>query len=703
MSKTTKTLINDIACDITDNCCDNQILSSFAKEFDTLQSLDEENIKKIIMDMSNSVDLRLSAITKFFSMNSEETLSIISNITGIYSFNGAKNLETLLFRICTMTDLSSFLKVEAVKGLLNYEEQEEDIESDDDEQMIDIKTSGNENIRKRNNSRQTIAFKALNTVCESFDNFLATPCRVDAIFSLMKCSDYKNNSKEYFNKLINDQKLDCDYRYKIILSLEKLPKFPTTFDYTYIFFMESAQTEFINNNKNMTYYRILSGQYILLKLKINIEETQNILLSFAKDLQLDYNLRADSADILLNLGNTQKVKDDAREIINILGRVNGSVKSVFDNAQNVHSTEIEKSSLENLQKLIEIKHIMDGGDITFSHVKTEIENILKNKKDIVKEQNKSCKEDCNDKIECGYCCKCLCNDELCQNTTIINLDKEVNKFCSVLCKEENIKEEKIGISLNRIAIDRMVYSIYNKSLSNILIIVWSYIQQHDQKEAMLQRLIEELIDTSGTCATGYASRLVNVISGFGEFSIKISWEDQIVANFTGRLNACVRNIDSENSIYFTEEFQRKQMIAIYKKYLKTEAIKTSKEKKIDDDYEDEEDDYDKETREEDEKVSMTINNFKQKQNMNALKKQTQDKEEDEKIDIKEAILFFKSEVINEMSFPPSEFRYRINFLKFFRDHMLKIREELYLEFKEYITDEMFDLYIRKAISSYEGC
>ena len=44
---------------------------------------------------------------------------------------------------------------------------------------------------------------------------------------------------------------------------------------------------------------------------------------------------------------------------------------------------------------------------------------------------------------------------------------------------------------------------------------------------------------------------------------------------------------------------------------------------------------------------------------------------------------------------------RINFLTFFRKNMLSIREELYKEFCEHITDTDFDLYIRSAISTYE--
>ena len=106
---------------------------------------------------------------------------------------------------------------------------------------------------------------------------------------------------------------------------------------------------------------------------------------------------------------------------------------------------------------------------------------------------------------------------------------------------ENI--DKINISLNRIYVDRAVYSKYSCSLINILLKVWTYIIGHDSEIQMKIRLLQELTDMSGTCSSGFLSRLVNSITGFGDFSLRISWEDQIVGNLTGRLNARAKNID----------------------------------------------------------------------------------------------------------------------------------------------------------------
>ena len=63
---------------------------------------------------------------------------------------------------------------------------------------------------------------------------------------------------------------------------------------------------FFNNQKNRTLYRILAGQYLIQKCKLkNTQDIELILLSFSQDPDLDYNLRADAADVILRLGSLQ--------------------------------------------------------------------------------------------------------------------------------------------------------------------------------------------------------------------------------------------------------------------------------------------------------------------------------------------------------------------------------------------------------------
>ena len=156
---------------------------------------------------------------------------------------------------------------------------------------------------------------------------------------------------------------------------------------------------------------------------------------------------------------------------------------------------------------------------------------------------------------------------------------------------------------------------------------------HKNEQELLKRLLEELEDMSGTCSTGFASRLVNIVSGFGEFNIRISWEDQIVANFAGRLNAKARVIQDEQSIFRTKYYQ-------------------------------------------------DVANIQP--------------------DIDDIIESFSQAVLEELPIKSSEPGKRKNFNLFLRCSISDIRDEMYLEFTEFLDDTTFDLYIRKALMHYEG-
>ena len=107
------------------------------------------------------------------------------------------------------------------------------------------------------------------------------------------------------------------------------------------------------------------------------------------------------------------------------------------------------------------------------------------------------------------------------------------------------------------------------------------------------------------------SRIVNTLSGFDEqMSLTISFEDQIIANLEGRLNACIRALENEDDM---------------------------------------------------------------------------------------------DDILQQMTIPVLHYDLRGKFLKFFREHISQIREEMYEEFRHFMTDLDYDFYFRKAIIHYEGC
>jgi len=540
----------------------NNLIMELCHETDDIdECVNKNDYVKVITDLSNSLKNRVITLEKYFKQYGEDECNeIINKLSTMYQFSGTKILQEYLYEISVNSILPIMLKLVCVKSLCSF-----------------------------NNK---CGYTALNSVCKSESmKDLPTPCKIDAICLLMKNKEYKNESLLYFIKIINDCSLECDFRYKTILSLEN-KDIKNKKNY-----IRESCIEFLKEVKNMTLYRILACQNILQKYKILKElrvEIEDIIMTFAQDSELDYNLRADAADVILNLGCEDNI-ELARKIIIMLGTENTHSRSIYDNKQNVHIDEIEESVLIGLEFLASLcVKKCDNLIIDFDYVKGKILKIIesdKPKKDVEKH--------------------------------IIEKHKE--------------KVDKIKLSLNRINMDRVLYGTYNLYLKNVIVRVWTYLKSHKSENDMIKRLLEELYDMSGTCSSGFLSRLINVISGFGDFNIRISWKDQIISNLSGRLNFRAKNITNPDII---DENIKKYFIE-------------------------------------------TDNND----------------DNDTKL---EKLQEFQGRIFEQMSIPNIKYALRKDFLTFFRVNMLSIREEMYEEFKNYISDTDYDLYFRTAISHYES-
>jgi hypothetical protein len=614
---------------------------------DVNMNASEPEIRKalveIILDMSWSNYVRMKHLNIFIQKwpNHEQLVEIINKLSLMFQFSGIKRLEKYLYSIVTESKMSPVLKISPIKSLCTFRD------------------------------RQT-GFKALNIFCKKMSKDIPTPCQIEIVKILMEKKEYKKQALGYFINIINNQSIACDYRYKSILSLENLENVKNK-----KILIKHATLSFFNNSLNRTLYRILAGQMLMQKKLVPFKNERNhvqlTIMSFAQDPELDYNLRADAADVILGLGDLSN-KLTARKIIQMLGRENRSVRTIFDNAQNVHVDEIEKSVKEIIEFLSSIvirpSDKEDKKEITFDVIKKNIKDLLeielKQKIKEIKEIKAPRKtgeeiyfESVNSKEDPNYVSK--------ENKK----NKEIKEKQITDSHEEKV--DKINISLNRILIDRALYSQYNCSLLYILKRIWIYLSSHKNRKSMELRLLQELVDMSGTCSSGFASRLVNVISGFGEFSLRISWRDQLVSNFTGRLNSRARKMAEKDQLIKNYNIyckkKREKQIETYKNYIKNIE-------------------------------STGFNSCQNKKDSHITKfrsKYINDKKENKL----KALTSFQSKVIQEMCLNTNDFASRRNFLKFFRKNMLSIREELYEEFKDYIDDTSFDLYFRAAVSMYE--
>lgn len=121
----------------------------------------------------------------------------------------------------------------------------------------------------------------------------------------------------------------------------------------------------------------------------------------------------------------------------------------------------------------------------------------------------------------------ILNDIKSKVNNVKNLDYYFDKF-----KEyKNLKDVYL-----RLTEDKTFFVKLNSNLSNIFCVVCEYIDKNENKEELMKRLIEECIDMSDTCSTGYINRLANVFSGFEEYKITMSVKSELKALFFHLMN-----------------------------------------------------------------------------------------------------------------------------------------------------------------------
>ena len=298
----------------------------------------------------------------------------------------------------------------------------------------------------------------------------------------------------------------------------------------------------------------------------------------------------------------------------------------------MHNQKIEESVKNILEVLLSFPTIkLDNNEIDFNYISSQIYKILTFEK-YKNIEGKKCKN---------------CKDETCKEFCCNNREIQYNRH-------NNIK-----MSLNRIEMDRSLY--LNSTTSKILIKLYSYIQKNEYVEQLEKRLLEELEEMTGKCSSGFVSRLCNTLSGFGDLNIYVSFEDQIIACFVGRLNSYIHKISNKDSPFYNDKLY--DMLNLYLKSIS----------------------YDKYT------VNTPLKNIID----DYLKYDRESK-------INKAIEYFQEQVLNEMTLNTNKFDDRKNFLLFFGTYLPNLRQELWEEFKDFVDEFIFDLTIRKAISTYEG-
>ena len=235
---------------------------------------------------------------------------------------------------------------------------------------------------------------------------------------------------------------------------------------------------FVMNGSNCIRYRILACQALLTQCGLPSEDrvrVEQILFEIARNTDNDENTRADALDIIQLHTSSNETAVEANKMLTELG----GGATVYENKQNAHTVSVVASALESIALLYEYT----------------------------------------------------------KSQTLPAFDDVVADITRLADAESERTGTIVRSVINRIRIDRSDLNAAITSLRELLCNIYLYISNHPKRTNLERILIQEMVDTDGTCATGYAERLINTLSGFGEFKVTISWEDQIRANIHARLNA----------------------------------------------------------------------------------------------------------------------------------------------------------------------
>lgn len=442
-------------------------------------NIDNINDIKELIDMfftgDYSIDERISILKKINKIDRCVCLELINRCISIYSITKGDIYKNILIKIINLhIDINT--KISCADCLFSIN-----------------KNDGYNYYKKLTNLK---SFNTLNCIV-----------KIEILKILMEIIDnYKHTLKKIL-KICLDKNIDIQYRYDIIQNIQKNNNIN-------IKYVDALYLNFLNNKNTYTRYKIYASQYIFKHHnRFNNEEIKNIEYichDICLDNMMDYNIRADCADMLIRCSNNEEIKNIARDIIIMLGVSKGGFKTIYNNRQNVHEDDIDNSCKKILEKLAERDmSVRDGKIVNFDDV---------------------CKE---------------------------LLDEIKDEGESKNGSESKDEGEKINIikgSLLRINIDQALY--LGQTIKTIFIKIWTHLCKHEHKDELKKRLVEELVDSKGKCGSGYVTRLLNVFSGYdNDLSIQISYKHQIKSNVIAILNRKIKNIrDEEIKCELVDEF-----------------------------------------------------------------------------------------------------------------------------------------------------
>lgn len=373
-------------------------------------------------------------------------------------------------------------------------------------------------------SKRESILDAMERILYTHERKIPSPIRANIIKYLIMNKTHQSRGLDQARDLVFDEDIDIGFRLRFILDLDTI-RMPNMNDFSmekdlYMDWSKKVLLVFVKSIYLSTGHRVIVSNILLGKYSLERDESEtvlDILFGIGRSQRENYNTRADALDVVVSnarrFGYTD-IYQEANAELHALG-VTKSGKDIYSNAQNVHEKSIVQSAL---------------------NVLTYIEEQI---------SKKNIRVESFDKTRDAFMATVWS-----QKPAKHVVEKNDPRYIEYkeLKRKYRMKVDAISYSLTRISLDYAVYGMRNRTLMDIMCILWAYLDQHQYKDELIQRMEEELIDASGLCSTGHAFRLLNIISGYDEVAIGISIEDEFMAKVQKMLNEYIMNMKDEEKI-----------------------------------------------------------------------------------------------------------------------------------------------------------
>lgn len=238
---------------------------------------------------------------------------------------------------------------------------------------------------------------------------------------------------------------------------------------------------------------LMSARYIIDQYDY-LSDERNIVLEYILDVADDKNesiyARSECADILITLGEGNEIIF-GEQVIEELGDLyfENKHKTIYTNAQNAHNETINENTRNIVRALYK------------EYLKTKTYNDL---------------------VKTSY--------------------EEIHKELSNIDNSEETND-KLHSFFYRVMTDPFRFE--RLSLSDIVLLVYNKICSFENKNDLMKRLLEEIIDCDDSCTTGYFTRIVNTLNGFinnKDMCFNINPRDELRSVIFARINRNIRSL-----------------------------------------------------------------------------------------------------------------------------------------------------------------